>query len=114
MPEPLEFDTGIAPAELDREHPRPIETPWGTMALFVVDDEVCCVQAFCPHLEGPLFQGSVAGGIVTCPWHAWRFDLRSGGRVALFGLPLPGPGLKRCEVTTSARGTVILSPPRTR
>src|SRR5262245_48196964 len=109
MPDsPGEFDTGIARAELDPERPRVLETPWGTMALFADDGEVLCVQAFCPHLEGPLFQGSVSDGIVTCPWHAWRFDLRTGGRVTLFSLPMPGPRLRRCAVTTSERGTVVL------
>ena len=25
-----------------------------------------------------LATGTVEGGIVTCPWHAWRFRLRDG------------------------------------
>jgi hypothetical protein len=32
----------------------------------------------CPHLGGPLDQAAVADGCVTCPWHGYRFDLRTG------------------------------------
>jgi nitrite reductase/ring-hydroxylating ferredoxin subunit len=82
------------------------------MALFVVGEDVLCVQAFCPHLEGPLFQGSVAGGHVTCPWHYWRFDLRSGKRVGPLGLPMPGNDeLRRCDASIGPRGTIVLRAP---
>jgi hypothetical protein len=37
----------------------------------------------CPHLGGPLDAGEVdAAGVVTCPWHGRRFDVRTGRRVA--------------------------------
>jgi nitrite reductase/ring-hydroxylating ferredoxin subunit len=106
-----DFDTGLSFTELDRERPLLIVTPWGAMALFVVGADVLCTQAFCPHLEGPLFQGSVADGCVTCPWHAWRFDLRTGRRVGMFGIPFGFERLKRCSVTRSERGTLVLQPP---
>lgn len=32
----------------------------------------------CPHAGGNLSGGEVNGGVVTCPWHQWEFDLRSG------------------------------------
>jgi len=32
----------------------------------------------CSHLGGSLHEGEVADGCVACPWHASRFDLRSG------------------------------------
>ena len=35
----------------------------------------------CSHLSGPLFQGEVADGCVTCPWHASVFDLSDGSVV---------------------------------
>jgi nitrite reductase/ring-hydroxylating ferredoxin subunit len=110
---PDEHDTGLAPDAIDPERPRVVETPWGTMALFSRGDEVLCVQAFCPHLGGPLFQGTLQGDTVTCPWHLWRFDLRSGERVDP-ERPDSGPdarGLARCAVRRSARGTLVLGRP---
>ena len=32
----------------------------------------------CPHLGGPLDDAPVADGCITCPWHGYRFDLRTG------------------------------------
>jgi nitrite reductase/ring-hydroxylating ferredoxin subunit len=32
----------------------------------------------CPHWLGPLDAAPVEAGVVTCPWHGWRFDVRSG------------------------------------
>jgi nitrite reductase/ring-hydroxylating ferredoxin subunit len=107
----LEFDTGLRADQLDRQRPCFVETPWGAMALFVVGADVVCTQAFCPHLEGPLFQGSVADGCVTCPWHYWRFDLRTGRRVGVFGIPFGSERLTRCPVTRGESGTLVLQPP---
>jgi nitrite reductase/ring-hydroxylating ferredoxin subunit len=106
------FDTGIAPRELDPERPRLVETPWGAMALFLAAGEAYCVQAFCPHLEGPLFQGSVAGTRVTCPWHAWTFDLRTGERVGPFPwlVRRGSDRLRRCAVSLGEGGTIVLAP----
>lgn len=35
----------------------------------------------CSHMSGPLFQGTVAEGCVTCPWHGSVFDLADGSVV---------------------------------
>ncbi len=39
--------------------------------------------AACPHKAGPLWEGqvSVKRCEVACPWHRFRFDLRSGKSV---------------------------------
>ena len=43
----------------------------------------CRVASVCPHRGGPLDQGTIdATGVVTCPWHGHRFDVRTGRRVA--------------------------------
>lgn len=32
----------------------------------------------CPHADGPLGEGSLEGGLLTCPYHGWQFDLETG------------------------------------
>ena len=32
----------------------------------------------CPHQGGPLAEGIVEAGQVSCPWHGWRFELATG------------------------------------
>jgi nitrite reductase (NADH) small subunit len=46
--------------------------------LYLEGDTVFAVSATCPHLGGPLEEGEIEEGCVTCPWHSWRFDLKSG------------------------------------
>jgi nitrite reductase (NADH) small subunit len=48
------------------------------VALFNVRGEIFALENCCPHQGGPIADGFVEGCEVTCPWHAWRFDLRTG------------------------------------
>lgn len=105
------FATGLTTNDLSAERAKPVSTPWGLMALYLIEGEVLCAAAFCPHLEGPLFEGTISGPTITCPWHQWRFDLRTGQRVGLLGIPLPGDRLVRCAVAFDAAGTIVLSAP---
>jgi nitrite reductase/ring-hydroxylating ferredoxin subunit len=111
-----EFDTGLRREDLDPERPCPIETPWGSFAIYLVAGEILAAQSFCPHLEGPLFQGTLAGDTIVCPWHQWRFSLRTGARLDLGGcLSRAADALALCDVRTGTRGTLVLSPrPRLR
>lgn len=43
--------------------------------------EVRVLAARCSHLSGPLFDGRIADGCVTCPWHGSVFDLADGSVV---------------------------------
>lgn len=75
------YDTGLLPSELDPERPSVVETPWGTLAIYCVDGSWVAADAWCPHMLGPLHQGTRSGSHVVCPWHGWRFDLATGRRV---------------------------------
>jgi nitrite reductase/ring-hydroxylating ferredoxin subunit len=37
-------------------------------------------DAFCPHVQGPMDRAEIEGAIVSCPLHAWRFDLENEGK----------------------------------
>lgn len=107
-----DFDTGLRPDELDALRPRPVETPWGTMALYVVGRDVRAFQAFCPHMSGPLFAGTLAGSSVTCPWHLWRYSLEDGRLLETpTDTPARGAPLVRCPTRVGARGTIVLGSP---
>ncbi len=36
------------------------------------------INDLCPHMGASLADGAVEEGIVTCPWHAWRFRTSDG------------------------------------
>lgn len=46
--------------------------------LFNVNGEILAIDAICPHQGGPLVDGSLEGTMVTCPWHGWQFDIKTG------------------------------------
>ena len=47
-------------------------------AVFNVDGEFKALDGICPHQGGPLGKGTLNGCVVTCPWHGWQFDTRTG------------------------------------
>jgi nitrite reductase/ring-hydroxylating ferredoxin subunit len=36
------------------------------------------VQGHCLHLKGPLGEGRLEGCVLSCPWHGWQYDVRTG------------------------------------
>ncbi|MCH7685346.1 MAG: Rieske (2Fe-2S) protein [Planctomycetes bacterium] len=48
------------------------------VALFNVEGTFHALDGVCPHAGGPLGQGTLAGSVVTCPWHGWQFDVTQG------------------------------------
>ena len=48
------------------------------IALANVDDEIYATQGHCLHLQGPLGDGELEGPVLTCPWHGWQYDVRTG------------------------------------
>ncbi|HUG19846.1 MAG TPA: Rieske 2Fe-2S domain-containing protein [Planctomycetaceae bacterium] len=48
------------------------------LALFNVAGEFFAIDGICAHAGGPVGKGELRGNIVTCPWHGWQYDVRSG------------------------------------
>ncbi|MDB5173528.1 MAG: Rieske (2Fe-2S) domain protein [Phycisphaerales bacterium] len=48
------------------------------VALAKADGAYYAFQEFCTHRYGPLSEGCLKGGQVTCPWHGSLFDLHTG------------------------------------
>lgn len=48
------------------------------IAIFNCDGTFRAIDNECPHRGGPLAEGDLEGCLVTCPWHAWQFDITTG------------------------------------
>jgi nitrite reductase/ring-hydroxylating ferredoxin subunit len=48
------------------------------IALFNVGGTFYAIDNTCLHRGGPLGEGELDGTIVTCPWHAWQYDVTTG------------------------------------
>lgn len=74
-----------------------VEVEGRRIAVFNLGGEFRAIDDECPHQGGPLSEGSLAGCLVTCPWHAWEFDLStgeldgdSGTRLATYSVRIEG------------------------
>jgi nitrite reductase (NADH) small subunit len=47
-------------------------------AVFADGDEWYVTDGACPHNGGPLAEGLVRDGVVTCPWHWYSYELATG------------------------------------
>jgi nitrite reductase/ring-hydroxylating ferredoxin subunit len=39
---------------------------------------VYALEGKCAHMGCPLFSGTLAGAVLTCPCHDWRFNIKTG------------------------------------
>ena len=48
------------------------------VAVFHENGAYQAIDDFCPHMGASLAGGYLQDGIVSCPWHAWRFKTCDG------------------------------------
>ena len=63
------------------------------VAVFRLGDAFHALDNLCLHRGGPLCDGPIAHGVVTCPWHGWSFEIATGTMVQD-----PRVGVSRHEV----------------
>ena len=51
------------------------------VAVFRLGDELFAIDNMCLHRGGPLCDGDIDNGVVTCPWHGWSYEIRTGTMV---------------------------------
>ncbi len=72
---------------------RKFELEGVTILVANVDGTLHAIANTCPHSKGDLSRGVIHEGIVTCPEHGSRFDLRTGknvgpAKVLFFKIPV--------------------------
>ncbi len=60
---------------------RAVEVGDKTLALYNVDGTILATDNTCLHQGGPLGEGILEGDVVTCPWHMWEYNVRTGEKV---------------------------------
>lgn len=66
-------------SDIPRRGSRCVKNGDTTIAIFrTADDRVFALEDKCPHKNGPLSQGIVHDGCVTCPLHNWVISLETG------------------------------------
>ena len=59
------------------------------VAVFRYDGKVSAISNVCQHQNGPLGEGRIIDGCVTCPWHGYQYKPESGAAPAPFKEKIP-------------------------
>jgi nitrite reductase/ring-hydroxylating ferredoxin subunit len=49
-----------------------------SIAVFNNQGRYSAVHNVCKHQNGPLAEGKIVNGCITCPWHGWQYELATG------------------------------------
>jgi nitrite reductase (NADH) small subunit len=58
------------------------------VAVFNVDGSFYAIENICKHRGGPLGEGELEGETVTCPWHAWQYNVKNGNCLTKEGIKM--------------------------
>jgi len=68
-----------------------------SIAVFKYDNKLSAVHNYCKHQGGPLGEGKILDGCITCPWHGFQYQPHNGQapppfneKIATFDLKLVG------------------------
>ena len=71
------------------------------VAIYNVGGKFYATSNTCLHRGGPLGEGELEDGIVTCPWHGWQYDVTNGDcqmnpnlKVATYPVEVEGDDVK--------------------
>lgn len=56
----------------------PVDVEGRPGLLFNIEGRFYVTGGICPHQGRPLAGGTLEGTTLTCPWHAWVFDVTTG------------------------------------
>lgn len=59
------------------------------VAVFRYGDKISAVSNACQHQNGPLGEGRIIDGFITCPWHGYQYIPESGASPAPFSEKIP-------------------------
>ena len=109
-----EFVDACAVADIPENRARIICLSGERVAIFKYDGKISAVSNVCQHQNGPLGEGKIVFGCITCPWHGYQYQPDTGaspppfvGKVPTFNVrvkngrvfvhPQPNPAGTRTE-----------------
>ena len=78
---PQDWTAVLADADLTEGEHREVDAAGIPILLYRTAGRLCALASTCSHMGGPLAEGTVGDGCVTCPWHGSVFRFADGGIV---------------------------------
>jgi nitrite reductase/ring-hydroxylating ferredoxin subunit len=76
-------------SEIEKEHMKHVEINGKEIAIANVDGKFYAFSDRCSHMNARLSRGNIHQGVVTCPFHAAKFDVTSGKKISEPVLEIP-------------------------
>jgi methionine sulfoxide reductase heme-binding subunit len=73
-----EFIDACAVADIPQNRARIIFLSGERVAIFKYDGKISAVSNVCQHQNGPLGEGKIVYGCITCPWHGYQYQPETG------------------------------------
>ncbi len=84
-----EWQDVCAVMDIPDERARVVTLSGERVAIYRYDGKVSAISSVCQHQNGPLGEGRVIDGCVTCPWHGYQYEPDTGRSPAPFTEKVP-------------------------
>jgi len=84
-----EFLDACAVADIPENRARIICLSGERVAIFKYDGRISAVSNVCQHQNGPLGEGKIVSGCITCPWHGYQYVPETGASPPPFAEKIP-------------------------
>lgn len=75
--------------EIPEKRAKVVRVAGERVAIFRFDGKLCAVSSVCQHQNGPLGEGRIIDGCITCPWHGYQYLPETGASPAPFTEKVP-------------------------
>ena len=86
---PLGWVDACAVADIRENRAKVVSCFGERVAIFRYDGKLSAVSSVCQHQNGPLGEGRVIDGCITCPWHGYQYRPETGASPAPFTEKVP-------------------------
>ena len=83
------FMDACAVADIPENRARIVCVSGERVAIFKYDGKISAVSNVCQHQNGPLGEGRIVAGCITCPWHGYQYQPDTGASPPPFTEKVP-------------------------
>jgi len=84
-----EFVDACAVADIPENRARIVCLAGERVAIFKYEGKISAVSNVCQHQNGPLGEGKIVSGCITCPWHGYQYAPETGASPPPFAEKVP-------------------------
>ena len=93
MTQNIDYIEACKVSEINNGQMKHVEINGKEIAIANVDGKFYAFSDRCSHMNARLSRGNIHQGVVTCPFHAAKFDITSGKKISEPVLEIP-PGME--------------------